>query len=238
MSPESALLAYVFGPSSSDDGPHGVWRGKSHPPGMSATNRADTDDTLVTRIRRGDTDAFDTIYMTYAPMLWRFATRLTRSSTDAEELVHDVFAAVWEHRARWHLQHTVKTYLFGAIRNRIIDRRRRMSTATAALTHDVDEASNDLSDHATMSPAMGRAPALPDVAVESLELAEAIRMAIATLPERRRTAFTLRHLDDMSYADIGAILGVSEKAAFILVARTRTTLRPLFERFVENKPAS
>jgi RNA polymerase sigma-70 factor (ECF subfamily) len=221
---ETAALAYWFDdPRSSESD---VVRSRVVRPAPSSVPLED-DDTLVARLRMGDEGVFNAMYRAHAPALWRFAARLTRSRDEAEELVHDVFAAVWEQRATWEVRHSIKTYLYGAVRNRVTDTRRRHATAVAALASDraaVAEPSH-------LPPAMGHGPARPDTAAESAEIAAAIRGAIATLPERRRTAFTLRHLDDMSYAEIGAILGVTEKAAFILVARTREALRPLFERF-------
>ena len=163
------------------------------------------------------------MYYEHAEALWRFATHLTGSRADAEEIVQDVFANIWEHRTTWAVHGTIASYLFRGVRNRAIDLLRRSGV--------VARASED-EDLIALTPGLGEAPLAPDVQVELNELRQALTDAIATLPERRRTALTLRYVQGMGYAEIAAVLGMSEKAAFILVARARDALRPLFERFV------
>ena len=163
------------------------------------------------------------MYYEHAEALWRFATHLTGSRADAEEMVHDVFAHIWEHRRTWTVQGTIAAYLFRGVRNRAIDFLRRTGVATRA---SEDE------DLIALTPGLGEMPLAPDAQAELNELRQALSDAIATLPERRRTALTLRYVRGMGYAEIAAVLGMSEKAAFLLVSRARDALRPLFERFV------
>jgi RNA polymerase sigma-70 factor, ECF subfamily len=182
----------------------------------------DAEATLIARLRAGEESAFDAIYHEHAEPLWRFATRLTGSRADAEEIVHDVFSNIWEHRSSWTVHGGIAAYLFRAVRNRAIDVLRRAGVA--------DRVSED-EDLIAAPPGFGEAPLAPDEQVELDELRSALQNAIAALPERRRTAVTLRYVQGLSYAQIAAVLGMSEKAAFILVSRTRDALRPIFERF-------
>jgi len=53
----------------------------------------------------------------------------------------------------------------------------------------------------------------------------AVRAAIQQLPETQRMALVLAKYEDMAYAEIGVILGSSEKAIKSLIHRARETLR-------------
>src|SRR6059058_5465514 len=52
------------------------------------------------RVRAGDAAAFERAFRTYHAALCKFACRYVHSPEIAEELVHDVFARLWEERAR------------------------------------------------------------------------------------------------------------------------------------------
>jgi RNA polymerase sigma-70 factor (ECF subfamily) len=164
--------------------------------------------------------AFTAIYEAYAPALWRFVMRLTQSPAEAEEIVQDVFTSVWTSRSRWNPASGVAAYLFRAVRNRAIDVRRH-ATVVARIGDDP----------ALFSVGLGTAPHTPEASVVQEELRHAVRAALAALPERRRTALVLRYLHGMSYAQIALVLGTTEKAAFILVARTREALREVLQKF-------
>ena len=71
------------------------------------------------RIRAGDTAAFERAFRTYHPALCKFACRYVHSRDVAQELVHDVFATLWEERARLRVG-KLKSYLYAAVRNSAI----------------------------------------------------------------------------------------------------------------------
>jgi RNA polymerase sigma-70 factor (ECF subfamily) len=191
------------------------------------------EDASIARIRAGDAAAFDTLYLTYYRELWRFAYGLVRSRALAEEIVHDVFTAIWEGHARWTPAARLAYYLYRAVRNRAITLRRHERVVVRVETQinrrqtrcdpDIHEAG--------VIPGAGEPSRAPDVEAELAELTAALDRAIADLPERQRLALTLRVHHQLSYADIADVLGVSIPAATILVVRARATLRPVRDRF-------
>jgi RNA polymerase sigma-70 factor (ECF subfamily) len=181
------------------------------------------DQRLIRAIRNGETEALRELYLATYRSLVGFATALIRSQAEAEEIVQDVFAAVWVRRTEWTPTTTVAAYLFAAVRNRASHIR-----AHAVVT---DNAERDR--ESVMSRAMGQAPEPPDRAVESDEIRRAVDHAVAQLPERRRLALGLRYREGMSYAEIGDVLGVSEHAATQLVHRARAAILSVLAPFRE-----
>jgi RNA polymerase sigma-70 factor (ECF subfamily) len=57
---------------------------------------------------------------------------------------------------------------------------------------------------------------------------ETVRQLIAQLPEKQRTAMTLRDLEGKSYRDIADIMQVSEEQVKVNIFRARQTVKRLF----------
>ena len=70
-----------------------------------------------------------------------------------------------------------------------------------------------------------RSPEDSEGAAESRELAERLLAAIRDLPERYREPLLLRHSRDLPYAEIGRILGITEKTVQVRIFRARKMLQ-------------
>jgi RNA polymerase sigma-70 factor (ECF subfamily) len=65
------------------------------------------------------------------------------------------------------------------------------------------------------------------------ELTERVREAIGELPERQQTAVVLRHLEEMSYAEIAEIMDVSESTVRVQVRNALENLRAKLSKKTE-----
>jgi len=183
-----------------------------------------TDAELVHSIRAGDESAFRAMYLAHASVLIGVARHILGTASDAEDVVQDVFADVWARRTDF-APRRVAAYLVGAVRRSALTRlrhRRVMNQTEASHADDVTDA-------------VSSAPVAPDRIVSRAELAAALAEAVHRLPERRRTALLLRTIHGESYRDIAQVLGIGETAAHMLVTRTLASLRPLFERFLDER---
>src|SRR5689334_19577783 len=79
-----------------------------------------TNDSLSARIQAGDARAFEALFREYHPRLLSFAASYAGSVEAGEEVVADVFAWIWEHRATWAPTNGESAYLYGAVRNRAL----------------------------------------------------------------------------------------------------------------------
>jgi len=70
-----------------------------------------------------------------------------------------------------------------------------------------------------------RSPRDGEAAAESRELAEKLLAAIRDLPDRYREPLLLRHSRDLPYAEIGRILGITEKTVQVRIFRARKMLQ-------------
>jgi RNA polymerase sigma factor (sigma-70 family) len=177
---------------------------------------------LAERVRDGDEQAFQTIYLAFFRPLWEFAYSLCDAADVAEDIVQDVFANWWERSSTADIRVGLDPYLYGAVRHRALSWRRQ----TSFRTRDTSTV-RVIAEHAGLS---AEVPAA-DVKAQENEFARALAEAVDSLPAARRTAFMLRVRHGLEYSAIGEIMDISAQAAMIHVSRARNVLRQLFERY-------
>ena len=174
---------------------------------------SDRDAALVARVRAGDESALESLHAEHHDALWRFAYTQTRSSHVAEEIVQDVFLALWRNRAEWEVASTVRGWLYGAVRHHAL-RHLRRERAVLRLADRVSREDVAASDDA-------------HAALEARELDEAVAHALAGLPERRRIAMTLRWKHQLAGPEIARVMGTTPEAVRVLLTRARQELSAL-----------
>lgn len=161
-----------------------------------------------------DVAAFEAVYRREYASLVSFAHRYVRDDAAAEDLVQEVFLALWLGRTR---PDALRPYLFRAVRNRSLNllRSRRVSDRLAARM------------------AADAAPAVePDTAdADADRLRAALHAAVEALPARRRLIFRLSRDHGLTYREIAASLGVSVKTVETQMGRALRALRERLERY-------
>jgi RNA polymerase sigma-70 factor (ECF subfamily) len=190
----------------------------------SDAERSDRDAHWVESVRRGDSTAFEALFLTYYERLVRFVYGYVKTRSVAEEVVQDVFFNIWSQRERWEVKGAVRTYLYAATRNRALNRLRRGDLEQRWTDGGVDEA-----DVAALVPRI----ALADERVELAELDAAIRQAIDRLPPRCRETFVLSRQHHLSYEQIALVMEISVKTVQEQIARALRSLRASLATWLE-----
>lgn len=178
---------------------------------------------MAARLSAGDREAFTTLYRAYYEALWRFAYLLVRSRETAQDITQDVFLNLWTQRETIDIREDFRVYLYSAIRKRAWNVGRH-ARVVSAVESAVERGVIDV-------PAAGHGAVVPDVAVEADAFQTAYRRALATLPDRDRTAVLLRWEEDMTFAQIGEVLGISAMGARGIVLRTQERIRALLSEY-------
>ena len=151
---------------------------------------------------------YNTCVDQYADGLFRFVLASLHNREEAEDVVQDSFAKVWERLDSVEFA-KAKSYLFTTAYHAMVDRFRKQSTVA-----EMDERIQMADDNANMP--------YPDVT-------EVLDKALATLPEAQRTALTLRDYEGYSYQEIGHITGQSESQVKVNIFRARTALKNIIK---------
>jgi RNA polymerase sigma-70 factor (ECF subfamily) len=173
---------------------------------------ADGPAALAERIRRGDAQAFEMLFRAHAANLAAYAYRIVGSRAIAEEIVDDVFLNIWARRQMWHVKGAPEAYLFAAVQNKALSVRRREHVARAF----VDRA---------RTVGAGRVARPADAAVLESETRAALAEAMMTLTPRMRAVFALRYDERLTFAEIGARLGIVAKTAENIAGRAVKRVR-------------
>ena len=174
------------------------------------------DQAIVARVRTGEYEAFGILFRSHYGPLFQFARRITGSADIAEDVIQEVFVAVWDRRATWQVTSSVTAYLHGAVRNTALRYARRGATA------------------ARLAPLVAPAVSEPDIesTVAAASVDAAVARAIACLPERCRAVYTLRWYHELTYNEIAHLLGLSVRTVETHVAHALRVLRIKLRRFV------
>jgi RNA polymerase sigma-70 factor (ECF subfamily) len=183
------------------------------PPGPDQA--APLPDDVIARIRGGDERAFELLFRAYYAPLCGFAARYVREPALAEELVQELFGDLWARREGWEVRGSPRAYLFAAVRNRALNLRKRQKVER---DWEHDEAIADVREiHPMPEPA--------DRALETAELHARLHGALESLPERCRLVMQLRWREQLSYAEIAEVMGISVKGVENQLARGLKALR-------------
>jgi len=175
-----------------------------------------TDGSLVRRIRLGDTVAFERVFRDHYGNLCDFVDGYVRSRSESEEIVQDLFFALWLRRADWKVTSTLRAYFFAVARSRALGWRRR-----DALERGVDADS--------LVEALHTGRLGPEYNSDATDEARRLHDAIAALPERARLAVRLRWLERMRYPEIVEAMGISLKGVEKLVTSALRAVRPALD---------
>jgi len=193
---------------------------------MGAADGPRESEELLTRIRRGDADAFEELARGCSPRLFRLALRLTGRVEDAEDLVQQTLVRALPALRRFEGRSRLSTYLVRALvnlwKNRLRSRSRSPIVAWFLGRGGSEEASGP------PEPADGAPTA--EQGLVARERASRVRAALGRLAPDRRVTLVLREVEEMSYEEIAAVTGVPIGTVRSRLARARDDLRALLER--------
>lgn len=171
---------------------------------------------LVERAREGDEEAFAAIYQARVRDVIRYATSIVRDPHRVEDVVSQTFVLAWRDVPRLRQADRFDAWLFRIAHNQAMsDLRRRPAAPLEAAPEPIDES---------------RA-ASPAALAEAEADADAVREALALLPEVQRSVLVMRFLRDLPHADVARQLGKSEEAVRALQYRALVRMRELMDGY-------
>src|SRR5205823_4688433 len=187
----------------------------------------DPDVRLMLRVRdHDDAAAFGELVDRYQHRLVGVMHHLTGRADEAEDLAQEVFLRVYRTRRRYHPTAKFSTWLFTIANNLALNalrsRRRKPIVPLPA------QESGPLGPRPAENLVAARSPA-PGQRMQQQELAAIIRTALETLNERQRMAVVLHKFEEMNYAEIADVMGLSTKAVKSLLSRARAALRDVLQ---------
>jgi RNA polymerase sigma-70 factor (ECF subfamily) len=165
----------------------------------------------------GDAEAFQRLFRGLAPSVHAFFARTVRHGAVAEDLLQTTFLKLHRARGSWRGGERVRPWVFTIAARVRTDWLRRNGRAE----EEIDEALPD---------SEGRCD--PATVVLARERSERVRAALESLSGPQRVVVHLHRFEELSFAEIGQVLGISESAAKLRAFRAYSELRRLLADLV------
>jgi RNA polymerase sigma-70 factor (ECF subfamily) len=190
---------------------------------MGASPAPDLDAQLMLRVRDGDEDSFRVLLDKHRNPLVHFLYRMVQEQAVSEELAQEVFLRIYKSRLSYEPTAKFTTWMFRIATHLALNWLRDEKNERAQ--ERLDAVSKD--DRGGTLPAREVADRLPSVEQRMLYHArlQEVRDAIGKLPEKQRAAVLMHKYEEMEYAQIAGVLGISESAVKSLLFRAYETLR-------------
>jgi len=174
----------------------------------------------MARLAAGHGAALNQLMERHAEKLFHYLVRALQNEEDAADLAQETFARVYQNRGKFDTRQKFSTWLYAIASNLVRDRYRwRKRHPQLSLDAANEATGNDLGESLP-----DPAPSASETA-QGNERAEAVRRAVAALPEPLRVPLILAEYEDKSHAEIGQILQCSAKAVEVRIYRARQELR-------------
>ena len=156
--------------------------------------------------------------------LFRFAVLRVRDAELASDLVQDTFLSALKAFEGFRGQSSVRTWLTGILKHKIIDYYRKNRLEIPAT--EVGPEGTDLDHAESLAPAWKESPS---TLVENREFWGVLTNCLDGLPEAHRRAFSMREFDGLSSEEIRKVLDVTPSNLWVILHRARTKLRRCLE---------
>ncbi len=176
--------------------------------GRSPLLRLQSDERLVTLVRRGNQHAFEALVSRYQSRLLAFCRHMLSSREDAEDVLQEVFTAAFNAMLADERPINVRPWLYRIARNRSLNHLRRVQAI------GVDSMDTHFSEGGIST-------------AEKVHRREDFRLLIADvqeLPETQKTALLLREIDALSYEQIAEAMDNTVPSVKSLLVRARIGL--------------
>jgi len=175
---------------------------------------------ILKKIKDGDIKAFEQVFRQYYAPLYLYSFSITGQREVSEEIVQELFYTVWKNREELQILRSLKSYLYGAVRNESLKHlehrkiQERYKERTLSLQKDI----HDQTPHEQM---------------EYRELETVINRTLEQLPERRLRIFRMHHMDGKKYKEIADQLSLSVKTVEAEMTKAYQVLRREIEKYTQ-----
>ena len=168
----------------------------------------------------------------YGDILFRYALQRVRSEAIAEDLVQDTLLAGIQGFSKFNRQSSIKTWLVGILKHKVIDHYRKISRESPALSES--DLGDDLLTYQFDDKGHWKANLVewdtPDELLDNEQFWQVFHQCLSRLPENMGNLFMLRTVEGLSSEDCCKVLDYkSTNHLWVVLSRTRMKLRKCLE---------
>lgn len=189
---------------------------------MIAPHLEEEDAQLMIALASGNDPALNALMRRWSPRLSAYLHRCCSDPTTAADLLQETFVRVYQKRGSYDPARSFSTWIYTIATNLVRNHARWQKRHPITLL-----------DHASLSTSSSPADQHdPAESLESQERAAAVRAAVQRLPDELQEPLVLSTYEHLTHAQIGTILGLSEKAVEMRLYRARQTLKETLRKWL------
>lgn len=179
-----------------------------------------TDETvLVARLRDGDPEALQALYVGWRKPLYVFLTNITGSEQDADDITQDVFIKLWEKKETLDPSKGIRNFMFLIARQSAYKLIRKRYTRSGTPIQDENAWGND-----------SESDSQDVVIAKEIELLTEI--AISRMPATQQKVYLMSYKDGLSNEEIAERMQISNGAVRVHISDARKRIRELLMVFI------
>lgn len=195
---------------------------------MTPVSADDQDRTDMAQLVAGHGAALNDLMGRHAGKLFHYLVRSLQNEDDAADLAQETFVRVYQNRAKFDPGQKFSTWLYAIATNLVKDRYRYRTRHPQVSLDAENEATGE-----NFRESVPEHGPTPGESLQDAERAEAVRRAVAALPEELRQPLILAEWEDKPQAEIAAILHCTVKAVETRIYRARKQLRETLGMLLE-----
>lgn len=184
---------------------------------------------LIRRIVAGEKELFHELIRPYERMVYLTVLAILKNEADAEDAAQEAIVNAYRHLASFRAEAKFSTWLTMIAIN---EGRKRLRKAKSAAAESLEELTEDKEGDYTPAPLTDWRE-IPLEGLERRELREALRKAVAELPDIYRQVFTLRDLEELNVEETAEALGVNPGMVKVRLHRARIMLQKKLVPFLK-----
>ena len=166
----------------------------------------------------------------YSDYLFNYTIARINDRDLAEDLISETFLAGLKSMANFKGEASERTWLISILKRKILDQYRKQNSkngkAEVRITYTDEESEGDWLEERVVDASDKTAE---DV-IENEELGEAIHRCLSTLPEKQRTIFKMRTIDDFDTEAICNEFNITSSNFWVIIHRARTAMASCMEK--------
>lgn len=190
---------------------------------MDKMNRQDTitpdtisDNEIITRVIRGEKDLYALLVRRYNQRLYRVGMSIINNEAEVEDAMQVAYIKAYENLKKFEFKSSFSTWLTRILINESLLRIKQRKKSSAMNEDMINSESFHRSSGESQTPL---------TKVLNTELKLALEEAISKLPDKYRTVFIMREIENMNVAETQECLNLSEVNVKVRLNRAKAMLR-------------
>jgi RNA polymerase sigma factor (sigma-70 family) len=182
-------------------------------------NNPTTELDLIAQLKQGNEAAFKQVFEAHQHRIYNTILYMVQSVEEAKDLTQEVFVDVFLNIGNFKAQSKLSTWIYRIAVNKVLNQQRfkkakkRLGSVLSIFNLlPIDDIPDFIH---------------PGILLENKELSESLHQAIGKLPEKQKTAFVLRQLEDLSYAEIAEVMQTTTPSVESLLFRAKQNLQKI-----------